>query len=167
MSVSDPFVGEIRLFSYDRIPNGWTSCQGQTMSISQNQALFSLLGTTYGGDGVTIFKLPDLRGRVPIHFSQTLPIGHVQGEEAHTLTTNEIPAHMHFLQGSADPLTDVSPQNNVWGLKDSLYGAAEPIVQMSTASISNSGGSLPHSNMQPYLAVTFCIALVGIYPSRS
>jgi microcystin-dependent protein len=142
-------------------------CEGQILPIAQNQAVFSLLGTTYGGDGMTTFALPDLRGRVPVHSDSTLLLGQAQGEASHTLTTNEIAAHTHLASGSTNPVSEISPQNNVWGTQNNLYGPEAALALMNGAAISNSGGNLPHSNMQPYLTLNFCIALVGIFPSRN
>ncbi|SFL21234.1 Microcystin-dependent protein [Paenibacillus sp. 1_12] len=165
--MSDQFLAEIRLFSYDRVPNGWAICDGQILSITANQALFSLLGTTYGGNGVTTFALPDLRGRVPVHVSQSLPLGTHGGEVNHALNSNEMPTHSHLAQGSTNPSTSISPQNNVWGMQNNLYGPAAALALMNGTALSSTGGGQPHSNMQPYFALNFCIAIVGIYPSRS
>jgi microcystin-dependent protein len=167
----EPYLAEIRLFPYNSVPRGWMLCEGQILVIAQNQAVFSLLGTTYGGNGQTTFALPDLRGRVPINFGVTLastfPLGQAQGEASHTLTINEMPAHSHLAHGSSDPSTSISPQNNVWGIQNNLYGPADALALMNGEAISNTGGNVPHSNMQPYLALNFCIALEGIFPSRN
>lgn len=162
----DPYLGEIRLFSFDKIPRGWLACEGQTLSIQQNQALFSLLGTVYGGNGVNTFVLPDLRGRVPIHFGNGYPLGTMAGEASHTLTANEMPQHVHRASGSASAGSpDVT--GGVWGQQDNSFGPAQSLVPMSPAAIAPAGGNQPHQNMQPYLAMSFCIATQGIYPSRS
>ncbi|MGZ5199358.1 MAG: phage tail protein [Telluria sp.] len=162
----DPYLGEIRLFSFGQIPQGWAACEGQVMAIQQNQALFSLLGTAYGGNGVNTFALPDLRGRVPLHFTSAIALGAKGGEETHTLTTSEMPQHVHQASGSgAAPTPDIS--GAVWGQQPKAYGPAQSLVAMSTAALATAGASQPHQNMQPYLAMTFCIATQGIYPSRN
>ncbi|MCU6794336.1 tail fiber protein [Paenibacillus sp. WQ 127069] len=165
--MSDPFLAEIRLFPYARAPRGWALCNGQTLSISTNSALYSLLGTTYGGNGTTTFALPDLRGRVPVHVGTNLTLGQQGGEAGHTLNINEMPTHSHLAQGSSDPSTSVSPQNQVWGMQNNLYGPATALTPMNGTAIANTGGSQPHSNMQPYLALNYCIATQGIFPARS
>lgn len=164
--MAEPFLGEIRLFSIGYAPWGWLHCEGQILSINGNQALFSLLGNVYGGDGRTTFALPDLRGCVPIHVSPSLSLGTKAGEETHTLTTNEMPVHSHQVQGSSSPADAISPQGNVWANKDNLYASGTTVV-MNQAAMSSSGGGQPHNNMQPYLAVHFCIATQGIYPTRN
>jgi microcystin-dependent protein len=167
--MSDPFIGEIKAFPYNLVPRGWAACEGQILSIAQNQALFSLLGTTYGGNGVTMFALPDLRGRVPIHASPSIPAGAVQGEEAHTLTVNEMPQHTHIANASsaAASVAAVAPANTWATTESASYNPPGTAVAMAQTAISASGGSQPHPNMQPYLAVAFCIATQGIYPSRN
>jgi microcystin-dependent protein len=164
--VAEPFLGEIRLFPIGYAPRGWLECSGQTLPISTNQALFSLLGTTYGGDGRTTFKLPDLRGRVPIHPGQGITMGQAAGEEAHSLTQNEIPLHTHQVFASSAAATTADPTNAVWADASGSYGTETPMVAMNPASISSAGANQPHSNMQPYLTLRFCIATSGIYPSR-
>lgn len=165
--MAEPFIAEIRLFSYDRVPQGWQRCEGQTLSIAQNQALFSLLGNAYGGDGVTIFALPDLRGRVPVHPSPTVPYGSSGGEAAHTLTEAEMPAHTHTVAASDQSPVAISPEGQSWSALEGFYGKADPLVPMNGGAIAPAGGGQPHENMQPYLALSFCIATVGIYPSRN
>jgi microcystin-dependent protein len=162
----DPYIGEIRLFSFDLVPNGWAPCQGQLLPILQNQALFSLLGTTYGGDGVNNFALPDLRGRVPVHFDNTYPLGTSTGEATHTLTTAEIPAHIHTVRASTATASSANLTGNVWAQEANSFGPAATLAAMSDAAISKAGGSQPHENMQPYLAVSFYIATQGLYPSH-
>ena len=137
------------------------------MPILQNQALFSLLGTTYGGDGVNNFALPDLRGRVPVHFDNTNPLGKATGTATHTLTTAEIPAHTHMVRASTAASSSPNLTGNVWALENNAFGPAATLAAMSDAAISKTGGSQPHENMQPYLAVSFYIATQGLYPSRS
>lgn len=170
--MSTPFLGEIRQTSFAFAPKGWALCNGQLLPISQNQALFSLLGTTYGGNGQTTFALPDLRGRSPAHASANLPLGSRVGEEAHTLTVNELPPHAHGLQGSADLANNTSPAGNVpaakgRGGKDIYAPGSSPLQPMSPQAIAPSGGSQPHENMQPFTTVNFIIAMTGIFPSRN
>lgn len=162
----EPFIGEIRLFSFNGVPNGWAPCQGQLLSISQNQALFSLLGTTYGGNGMDNFALPDLRGRVPIHFNASYPRGIATGTPTHTLTTNEIPMHTHTVSASSASASSANLTGNVWAQETNAFGPAASLAAMSGAAMSSAGGSQPHENMQPYLAVSFYIATQGIYPSH-
>ncbi|MFE6796531.1 phage tail protein [Paenibacillus chitinolyticus] len=166
--MSEPFVGEIRLFANNYAPRGWAFCEGQTLSINGNQALYSLIGTVYGGDGRTNFKLPDLRGRVPIHVGTTNPLGQSEGEAAHTLTINEMPAHTHQVFASGNPGSTFAPAANVWADETAQYDPpSTPAVSMNAGALSIAGQSQPHSNMQPYLVANFAIALVGIYPSRN
>jgi microcystin-dependent protein len=170
--MSEPFLGEIRQASFQFAPKGWALCNGQLLPINQNQALFSLLGTTYGGDGRTNFALPDLRGRSPAHFSPTLPLGARVGEENHTLTSNELPPHNHALQGSTDLSNSSSPAGNVTaakgrGGKDIYAPGGSPVQPMSPQAISPAGGNQPHNNMQPFTTLNFIIALTGIFPSRN
>lgn len=167
-----PFLGEIRQTSFAFAPKGWALCNGQILPIAQNQALFAILGTTYGGNGQTTFALPDLRGRSPVHASAAMPQGSRVGEEAHTLTGNEIPPHTHGLQGSADLANNTSPVGNVpaakgRGGKDIYAPGSSPLQPMSPQAVAPSGGSQPHENMQPFLAINFIIALTGIFPSRN
>lgn len=163
----DPYLGEIRLFSFNNIPRGWAACEGQTLAIQQNAALFSLLGTVYGGNGSTTFMLPDLRGRVPLHFNSQFPLGTVAGETTHTLTTNEMPQHVHQVSASSVAATSPAITGTVWGQETNSFGPAASLVPMSAAAISAAGANQPHQNMQPYLTMSFCIAMQGIYPSRS
>lgn len=170
----EPFIGEIMLFAGNFAPRGWAFCNGQVLPIAQNQALFSLLGTTYGGDGFTTFRLPDLRDRVPIHFGQGAglslrSLGEFAGASTHTITLTELPAHSHSLQGSRNFGAVVSPSGaypsrNPSGIPE--YGLTADVA-MSPTAISTVGGSQAHENRQPYLAVNFCIALVGIFPSQN
>ena len=165
--MSTPFLGEIKIVSFNFAPKGWAFCNGQLLPINQNQALFSLLGTTYGGDGRTTFGLPDLRGRVPFHVGNGFTQGQRGGEEAHTLNLSELPAHTHFPMGSSNSANAVSPASNVWASLSNGGFSATPNTTLNPASITNTGGSQAHNNMSPYLALNFCIALQGIFPSRN
>lgn len=165
--MSEPFLGEIRLFPIGYVPNGWLACEGQILQINSNQALYSLLGTTYGGNGQTTFALPDYRGRTPIHCSPNYPLGQSGGEESHVLTVNEMPAHTHQIRSSSIDADEISPLNNVWATTTTNnYGQPDSQI-MNSGSISNTGDSQSHPNMQPYLALRFCIARMGIFPSRN
>jgi microcystin-dependent protein len=168
--MSEPFLSEIRIMSFDFAPQGWALCNGQFLPINQNQALFSLLGTTYGGNGQTTFALPDLRGRVPIHVSSGHALGEAAGEQAHTLSIAELPAHVHSLNGSTTQATTVTPDTNTVlsaSTPQNIYAPAANLVAMAPESIGNVGGSQAHQNMQPFLVLSFCIALLGIFPSRN
>lgn len=173
--MSDPFIGEIRTFGFNFAPNGWATCDGQLLSIAQNQALFSILGTTYGGNGQTNFGLPDLRGRAPVHVgsspSGTVQLGELAGAETVTLLPQNLPAHGHNLMASADLVSATSPAGNVMGAKGrggvDVYAAASNLTPLAGGAVGLAGGNQPHDNMQPSLAVNFCIALVGIFPSRN
>jgi len=165
--MSDPFIGEIKVISFNFAPNGWAFCNGQLLPISQNQALFSILGTTYGGDGRTTFGLPNFQGRMPIHQGQGFNLGQQGGEAAHTLTVNETPAHNHPAMSAATANT-ASPNGTVWAPADgAVEFAASPNTTMNAGAIANTGGSQPHQNEAPYLVLNFIIALVGIFPSRN
>jgi microcystin-dependent protein len=163
-----PFLGEIRLMAFNVVPRGWAQCNGQLLPINQNQALFALLGTTYGGNGQTTFALPDLRGHVPVH-TGTLPLGLRTGEEHHTLTPNEMPEHTHALMASQAAGDSPLPAAHVLARRlDPLYMPAVGATQvLHPGSVAAVGGSQPHTNMQPYLTLNFCIALQGVFPSRN
>lgn len=165
--MSEPFVGEIRLFANNYAPRNWALCEGQILRINQYQALYSLLGNVYGGDGVTTFALPDYRGRVPIHVSPNIPLGTSAGEATHTLSVQEMPQHTHQVSASQNPASSESPSGNVWATLDQAYDPAATMTPMSSSAIANSGGSQAHNNMQPYLTLNFAIALQGIFPSRN
>lgn len=165
--MSTPFMGEVKIISWNYPPKGWAFCNGQLLPINQNQALFSLLGTTYGGNGQTTFALPDLRGRAPVHFGQGITQGEAAGQAAHTLTMSELPAHNHFAHGSTNAPNQGSPGGNYWAALAGSYSTAQADSTMNVQSTSFVGGSLPHTNMQPYLVVNFIIALQGIFPSRN
>jgi microcystin-dependent protein len=164
--MAEPFLSEIRIFSFNFAPRGWAMCNGQLLPINQNQALFSLLGTTFGGDGRVNFALPDLRSRVPIHVGAGFTLGAAGGEQAHTLTGAETPTHAHGLNASttASGGTD-NPTGNFLGSAGNLYHAPANVTTMNPGTIANTGGSQPHLNMQPFLTLTFGIALQGIFPS--
>lgn len=164
--MAEPFLSEIRLMSFVFAPKGWALCNGQLLPINQNQALFSLLGTTFGGDGRVNFALPDFRGRVPIHVGSSHTLGERGGEQAHTLSIAEIPTHTHTLRASLSSTGTVAvPTNNFLAPVSNSYGAPINLVAMAPSSIANVGGSQAHLNMQPFLTVSFCIALQGIFPS--
>lgn len=164
--MSEPFLAEIRMFSFSFAPRGWALCNGQLLPINQNQALFSLLGTTYGGNGQTTFALPNLRGRTPLHFGGGHSLGETAGTEVHTLSQNEMPTHIHFVNGSSAPANAPSPAGNFSAANAAAY-ALNPNGVMSPEGVTNVGGSQPHQNMCPYLVISFCIALQGIFPSRN
>jgi len=164
--MSTPFLAEIKIVSFNFAPKGWALCNGQLLPINQNQALFSLLGTTYGGDGRVNFGLPDLRGRAPVHFN-TVVLGERSGEENHTLTLGEMAAHNHIPSGNSNAQNAGLPTNNTWAANTSNpYSNVAPDVTMAPSTIAATGGSQPHQNMQPYLVLNFCIALQGIFPSQ-
>jgi len=172
--MSEPFVGEIRMFAGTFAPRGWALCDGQLLAISQNDALFSLLGTIYGGDGRTTFGLPDLRGRVPVHMGQgpglsNYGVGVKGGAENVTLIANQLPSHSHTLQAASDVAGSKSAQGNLLGRSTNidLYTGDSPDGTLASAAVSNSGGSQSHGNLMPFLCVNFIIALFGIYPSRT
>lgn len=164
--MAEPFLSELRIMSFAFAPKGWAHCDGQLLPINQNQALFSLLGTTFGGDGRVNFALPDLRGRLPIHVGSGHTLGERGGEQAHTLTTAELPAHTHVANASANPAVTNAPSNTaVLGVVNNTYGPPQNLVAMAAGEITSAGASQPHLNMQPYLTLSFCIALQGIFPS--
>ena len=165
--MSNPYLGEIRIISWTYAPKGWAFCNGQLLPINQNQALFSLLGTTYGGNGQTTFALPDLRGRAPAHMGNGLTEGQLVGEETHTLIMSEMPAHTHLASASSAAPDQGSPSGNEWASLASGYSSTAPNTTLGPSAISNVGGSQPHANMQPYLVLNFVIALQGIFPSRN
>lgn len=168
--MSEPFLAEIRLFGFNFAPVGWALCDGQLLPINQNQSLYSLLGTTYGGDGRTTFALPDLRGRVPIHFDGSHPLGQKSGEETHPLTTAEIPGHTHQLAASNDTADSQIPNGTALARSTATDPGWTPpasLVGMAPESVGTTGTGQGHDNMQPYLTVEFCIALRGIFPPRN
>jgi microcystin-dependent protein len=167
--MAEPFLSEIRIMSFGFAPKGWALCNGQLLPINQNQALFSLLGTVYGGNGQTNFGLPNLQGNVPIHMGQDFTLGQKGGEQAHTLSIPEMTAHFHIAQGYSQNGDQVSPGGNLVAQVNGLYAGPNSanVVALAAATISNIGGSQAHLNMQPFLVLTFCIALQGIFPSRN
>lgn len=168
--MSTPFIGEIRMGGWNFAPDGWAQCNGALMSIAQNTALFSLLGTTYGGDGQNTFGLPDLRGRIPVHTGSGFPIGQLSGAETVTLTSNEFPVHPHAFMGSTNNGTQGAPPGNVPATFPGgrAYIAGTPATALASGSIqATTGGGQPHDNMQPYLCVMFIIALSGIFPTQN
>jgi microcystin-dependent protein len=165
--MGEPFLGEIKIISWNFPPKGWAFCNGQQLPINQNQALFSILGTTYGGNGQTTFALPDLRGRIPFHVGDGMILGEKGGETAHTLTMSEMAAHIHFGFGSAVAGTVVSPAGAVYGMSTQNPYSPTSNAAMHPSAITNVGGSQPHNNMPPYLVLNFIIALQGIFPSRN
>ncbi len=170
--MSTPFIGEVRMGGWNFAPANWALCNGQLLQISQNAALFALIGTTYGGNGQTTFALPDLRGRIPVHqgtSSQgTFVIGELSGTETVTLQISQTPAHTHALNAQSGAGTQPGPAGGVWANSPlEQFSAASPTTQMAATSLQNTGGSQPHDNLPPFLCVTFVIALYGIFPSRS
>ncbi len=166
--MAEPFLSEIRLMSFDFPPQGWALCNGQLLPINQNQALFSLIGTTYGGNGQTNFALPDFRGRTPIHAGSGHNLGERGGEQAHTLSVAEIPAHTHAVTATPDAGDQQIPTDLVLAKANlPAYAAADNLVPMSGSAVANTGGSEAHPNMQPFLTISFCIALQGIFPSQN
>ena len=166
--MAEPFLSEIRIMSFDFAPKGWAQCNGQLLPINQNQALFSLLGTTFGGDGRVNFALPDQRGRVPIHVGDGHNLGERGGEQAHTLSLAEIPTHVHSVQASTiDTNGNDNPSNRFLGSAAGVYHAPANLTAIQPGTVTNAGGSQAHQNMQPFLVLTFCIALQGIFPSRN
>ena len=168
--MAEPFLSEIRIMSFVFAPKGWALCNGQLLPINQNQALFSLLGTTFGGDGRVNFALPDLRGRTPIHVGSGHTLGERGGEQAHTLSIAEIPTHTHVANGTNNNATQAGPTPNGSSLGyaragNQMYGPPQSLVAMSAAMVGNVGGSQAHLNMQPFLTLNFSIALQGIFPS--
>lgn len=167
--MAEAFIGEIRAFSFLFAPKGWALCNGQLISIQQNQALFALLGTQYGGDGRVTFGLPNLQGRVPIHVDVGYRQGETGGEMAHTLIVPELPPHTHGVMASPSVGTQNVPASGLVLSKRAaeIYRAPTDLVPMSNSMLAPSGSTQPHNNLQPYLVINFCIAIVGIFPSRN
>ncbi|CDX25316.1 Tail Collar domain protein [Mesorhizobium plurifarium] len=167
--MAQPYVGEVRMFAGNFAPAGWMFCEGQLLPISENETLFQLIGTTYGGDGESTFALPDLRGRVPLHQGNGFILAEIGGAEEITLTINQIPAHSHPFLGNTGNGSQAAPQNNVLASSTlvQLYAAETADAVMATSAISSVGGNQPHTNFQPYLCVNFIISLFGIFPSQT
>lgn len=167
--MAQPYVGEIRMFAGNFAPAGWMFCEGQLLPISENETLFQLIGTTYGGDGQSTFALPDLRGRIPIHQGNGSVLAETGGVEEVTLTVNQIASHSHPFLASTEQTNTLNPAGNAIGapLTATPFFAAAPALPLAAAAISTIGGSQPHTNFQPYLCVDFIISLFGIFPSPS
>jgi microcystin-dependent protein len=164
-----PYLSEIRIVSFNFPPKGWAFCNGQTLAINQNQALFALLGTTYGGDGITTFQLPNLQASMPLHQGNGFILGQAAGEAAHTLTVPETPSHSHTAQGVTTAATSPSATNNTWAASTANPYTTQPPpnTTLNPAAVASTGGSQPHDNMPPYLTLNFVIALQGIFPSQN
>jgi microcystin-dependent protein len=167
--MAEPFLGELRLASFNFPPKGWAFCSGALLPINQNQALFALLGTQFGGNGQTNFALPDLRGRTPIHSGAGFIVGQASGQETHTLTQAEMPQHLHFMQATTQNantnVAHLPPPGNLLASVNNGYAPAASLVALAPAAITNVGGSQAHENRQPYLVLNWIIALQGIFPS--
>ena len=163
--MAEPFLSELRIMSFSFAPKGWALANGQLLPINQNQALFSLLGTTFGGDGRVTFALPDFRGNVPIHVGAGHTLGEKGGSETNTITLQTMPAHIHTMQATNSNGNVLDPAGAVLAAINNGYGAAANLTTLHPLSVTNVGGSQPHTNMQPYLTLNFCIALQGIFPS--
>ena len=163
--MAEPFLSEIRIMSFVFAPKGWALCNGQLLPINQNQALFSLLGTTFGGDGRVNFALPDVRGRTPIHVGSGHTLGERGGEQAHTLSISELPTHTHSAMAANAAASTNSPSGALLAPSTAVYHPPASLTSLNAASVTNTGGSQAHLNMQPFLTLSFCIALQGIFPS--
>ncbi len=166
--MAQPYVGEIRLFAGTFAPAGWMLCDGQLLPISENETLFNLIGTTYGGDGQSTFGLPDLRGRVPVHFGNGFVQAETGGVESVSITQNQIPAHTHAFLASADPASSPNPAAHVMAetVSTTPYFAGPPAVALAAQSVTSIGGSQPHDNLQPFQCIHYIISLFGIFPSQ-
>src|SRR5579859_4038569 len=165
--MSQPYVGEIRMFGGNFAPAGWMFCDGQLLPISEYETLFNLIGTTYGGDGQSTFALPDLRGRLPIHMGSGFVQAQNGGVESVTLSTNQIPAHTHPVLATTNPNTGSLPGGNYLASGPDIYDQNKPGTATMAPALSNVGGSQPHSNFQPYLCVSFILSLFGVFPSQT
>lgn len=167
--MAEPFLSEIRMMSFNFPPKNWAFCNGQFLPINQNQALFSLLGTVYGGNGQTTFALPNLRGRLPIHFGAGHTLGEGAGSSAVTISQQTMPQHLHFLQGTTNSTGNAATLGGALMATsgNTVYAPPASLVALDPSSVSSIGGSQAHTNMMPYLVINFCIALVGIFPSQN
>lgn len=165
--MSEPFLSEIKIVSFNFPPKGWALCNGQLLPINQNQALFALLGTTYGGNGQTNFALPNLRGRLPVHMGNGHTLGEAAGSTAVTISQQTMPQHLHFAQGSSNGGDTPTAVGNLLASALNVYRQADNLITLRPESVTNVGGSQPHNNMMPYLVLNFIIALQGIFPSRN
>jgi len=166
--MAEPFLSEIRIMSFGFPPKGWALCDGQLLPINQNQALFSLLGTTYGGDGRVNFGLPDLQGRAPVHMGSGHTLGERGGEQGHTLSISEIPTHVHSVSASPSATGgNANPNGRILGGGNNVYHAATNLTALNAGTVASVGGSQAHLNMQPFLVLNFSIALQGIFPSQT
>ena len=165
--MAEPFLGEVRMFGFKFAPRGWAMCDGQILPINQNQSLYSLLGTAYGGDGRTSFALPDMRGRTPINPDANHSLGEKGGEETHMLTIDEMPQHQHFFRGSTATVTTNEPAGNVVGINPGAPYTTTSNGKMGAQQLGETGLDHGHQNMQPFLTVNFCIAMRGLFPSRN
>ncbi|GGJ45044.1 phage tail protein [Deinococcus roseus] len=165
--MSEPFLSEIRIMSFNFAPKGWALCNGQFLPINQNQALFSLLGTTYGGNGQTTFALPNFRGRTPIHMGSGYTLGQSAGQESHTITISELPTHNHLVVATKTIGNDSFPTAHLLAGAGNVYRSYDNLTSLVPSTVSTVGGSQAHQNMQPFLVLNFCIALQGIFPSQN
>jgi len=168
--MSSPFIGEIRMFAGNFAPVGWAFCNGALIPISENDALFNLIGTTYGGDGQSTFALPNLQSRVPVHVGPGFALGQSGGAETVTLTVSQIPAHSHVPQCNSQPGTAAGPAGDVWAVANpsvTIYSNVAPTLTMDPAAVMSAGGSQPHDNMIPFLVINFILSLFGIFPSQT
>jgi microcystin-dependent protein len=167
--MSSPFIGEIRMFAGNFAPVGWSFCNGAIIPIDQNDALFNLIGTTYGGDGQTTFALPNLQSRVPVHVGPGFALGQTGGAETVTLTTSQIPSHSHAPLCNSNPGTQQDPSNGIWASPSSgtIYSSTAPATALNAGAVGSSGGSQPHDNMIPFLVINFILSLFGIFPSQT
>ncbi|MFN3943838.1 MAG: phage tail protein [Allosphingosinicella sp.] len=165
--MAEPFLSEIRMMSFNFAPKGWALCNGQFLPINQNQALFALLGTTYGGNGQTTFALPDMRGRVPVHFGNEYTLGQKGGQTSHTLTMQEMPQHIHVLSATNTGTNTNQTVGNTFTAFGNGYRPPDSLTALSPSTVTSVGGNQPHENRQPFTAINFAIALQGIFPSRN
>lgn len=166
--MSEPFLSEIKIMSFNFPPKGWALCNGQLLPINQNQALFALLGTTYGGNGQTNFALPDLRGKLPIHFGSGHTLGETAGSTSVTINQQTMPQHPHPLSASSQNGNALTPDGNLLAnVAAKIYNSPSALTALNAQSVTNTGGSQPHNNMMPYTVLSFCIALQGIFPSQN